>query len=186
MELEKVKFQISALFNRVSKLHDKEFEILPNVWEKLNDAHSAVMRCVIGFRQYPDFDRMDRDELEIYLKTAELSEAQKDSMRDTNAKNNYYNKVITWKEIQEAHEMFNRFHSYLVKNRIFLSADLKSKFDTIDQLMWEIWVKNKVGEESGAVEMKLEVIKKSDGPIKTLLVEIEDLVRSRLYPGTTM
>src|ERR1700743_2551863 len=55
-ELEGVKFQINSMFSRVAKLHDKEFEILPNVWAKMNDAHAALLRCYWQFRRHNDFD----------------------------------------------------------------------------------------------------------------------------------
>ena len=35
-EIAKQQLQIDSIFNRVSKLHDKEYEILPQIWKYLN------------------------------------------------------------------------------------------------------------------------------------------------------
>src|SRR5690242_14921631 len=37
-ELEQLRFRISALLDRATKLHQREFEVLPDAWAKLNDA----------------------------------------------------------------------------------------------------------------------------------------------------
>jgi len=37
-ELEQYRYKINALFNRVTKIHEKEFEVLPEAWLKMQDA----------------------------------------------------------------------------------------------------------------------------------------------------
>ena len=89
---------------------------------------------------------------------------------------------MNWAEINEAYKFFLEFHQYLIKNSIFLSDELKSKFYDIDTLMWKLWVANKVGEEHGDSTMKLKGFEECDEPIERLMKEIEVLVRARLYP----
>jgi hypothetical protein len=54
-ELERLRHLLST---RVSKIHDKEFEVLPVAWLKLNDLHGAVHRAVdLTIKPYPDFQK---------------------------------------------------------------------------------------------------------------------------------
>jgi hypothetical protein len=41
-ELEELRFKISALMDRTTKLHQREFDTLPEAWTKLNDAYGAT------------------------------------------------------------------------------------------------------------------------------------------------
>ena len=136
----------------------------------------------MGFREHSDFDRMSNEEFEEYLKDSKLSESQKKFMRQSGSRNQSYNKLTTWIQINEAHEAFNKFNTYFIENRIFLSRDLKAKFEHINQLMWKLWVANKVGESSGNGLMALNGFQECDEPIKKLMKEIEEMVQVRLYP----
>lgn len=181
-ELEEVKFQINSLFSQVTKLHEKEFDVLPNIWAKVNIAHAALIRCTLRYSEHPDFDKISNEELEGYLKGSEFSESEKNMMRQSSGKNQIFSKIATWRQIVEAQEAFNKFNSYFIENRIFLNRDLKTKFENINQLMWKLWVANKVGESSGNGLMALNGFEECDEPIKNLMKEIEELVQGRLYP----
>ena|SRR5215207_8611448 len=41
-EIENFKFNINKLMDRATKLHQREFEVLPEIWSKLNDAFGAT------------------------------------------------------------------------------------------------------------------------------------------------
>lgn len=181
-ELEDVRFRINSIFNRLSKLHDKEFEVLPNAWGKLNQAYQAIMRCVMSYREFPDLDRLDNIELDEFLSGTTLSESSKRKIRDSTQKVRTYGDIMSWVDINDAHKAFFEFHSYIVANRIFLRSDLKNKFDAVDDLMWKMWVSHKVGKDSGNYRLQYEEFQKNDPTIKSLMAEIENLVQGRLQP----
>ena len=62
-EIERLKYQINSLLNRVTKIHEKEFEVLPAAWNKLYDALEMISSFTSTFQQYPDLDRFSPDEL---------------------------------------------------------------------------------------------------------------------------
>ena len=45
-ELENFKYKINSLFSRVSKIHEKEFEVLPEIWSRLHDAKDIISALV--------------------------------------------------------------------------------------------------------------------------------------------
>lgn len=65
-ELERLRHLLST---RVSKIHEKEFEVLPIAWLMLNDLHGAVHRAVdLTIKHYPDFKNFSEEQLEAFLK----------------------------------------------------------------------------------------------------------------------
>ena len=76
-EFEKYKFEISKLFNRISKIHEKEFEILPTLWVKLQNSFSIFITLSHPFQSWPDLNQYSSEELDSFLKKCELSDYQK-------------------------------------------------------------------------------------------------------------
>ncbi|QXD15830.1 hypothetical protein GQ464_002455 [Rhodocaloribacter litoris] len=54
--LEEVRYDINARFSRVSKVHDKEFEVLSTAWRKLLDAYEFFAGITHPLQSYPDLD----------------------------------------------------------------------------------------------------------------------------------
>ena len=63
-ELEQLRYKVSALLDRAVKLHQREFDALPEAWSKLNDVYWYVRSFVHPFQTYPDLDRMNPDQQE--------------------------------------------------------------------------------------------------------------------------
>jgi hypothetical protein len=57
-ELEELKFQINTLMDRTLKLHQREFDVLPEAWGRLNDAFKVIRPVTLGFQQSPDVNAM--------------------------------------------------------------------------------------------------------------------------------
>lgn len=182
-ELEEVRFRISSIFNRVTKLHDKEFEILPEVWGKLNDARLAVLRCAYQFRQHPNLNLLPEDQLQDFLTKKEFSEQEIQSVKQSDDRNDSYGNVITYRQIGEAHLATLEFRATLTKYRIFLMPDLRERFDNIEERLGAILISHQVGVASKNQSMWIESLTEHQKPIELLMKEIEELVRQRLRPS---
>ena len=66
-ELENVRFEINKLMDRTVKLHQREFDVLPEAWALLVDAHGITNAAISAFQQYPDVGRMDEAQLNEFL-----------------------------------------------------------------------------------------------------------------------
>src|ERR1700726_3579292 len=55
-ELKHLKFSINAQMDRATKLHQKEFESLPEAWARLMHAHGNIMAVVSRFQSTPDLN----------------------------------------------------------------------------------------------------------------------------------
>ncbi len=77
-EIEILKHEINSLYSRVSKIHQKEFEVLPAAWFKLNELHGTVLIALDRtLKSYPDFEHMPEGRFEEFLSTSRLTENQK-------------------------------------------------------------------------------------------------------------
>lgn len=93
-ELEQLRYKVSALLDRAVKLHQLEFDALPEAWSKLNDAYWYVRSFVHLFQTYPDLDRMNPDQQEEFIVNCQLQEWEKVQLRQAPEKINFYKSAI--------------------------------------------------------------------------------------------
>jgi hypothetical protein len=181
-QLEQLKFSINTLFDRTVKLHQYEFDVLPELWAKLNEAFGYVSSFVSPMQSYPDLDRMSPAHLEDFLAKSELAEFQKDELRTGNEKTRRHMKVRFWYDLQEAQQKYGEFNSAFVAKSIFLQQDLKDQMKELRDMMYDALFERKFEEQypdprQGRFE-KCGVLRK-EGPQK--LEEIGTGVRARLW-----
>lgn len=179
-ELEDFKYRINALFNRIVKIHEKEYEVLPAAWAKLYDAKDYIYSLVSVLQQYPDFSRLKEAEIKSILKSYNWEEHQMDDLINANDKNKHFQDRIFWERLSEARSKFSDFHNYIVRNRIFLSKELKEQFNKADDLIWSALVTREAGEEAKNHKMIHESYKKLKENIEPIITDIEKLVQERL------
>jgi hypothetical protein len=179
-ELEQTRYTINSLFSRVSKIHEKEFEVLPEAWSQMHDALFSLTRFTKPFKQYPNVDAMTEPQLDNFLKQSPIAEFQKQTLKEERNKLEYYRECVFYHELNEVKKACSTFHTYTQKNSIFLSPDLKEYFSKIDDLMWDAAVDKEVGHEAQDREMKKEAWKKVKEEVIPLKNKIEELVQARL------
>src|SRR6266699_2625129 len=52
-EIEHVRHEINSLFSRVSKIHDREFEVLPTAWKLLHKSFARAFQACSPLREFP-------------------------------------------------------------------------------------------------------------------------------------
>lgn len=179
-ELENFRHKINTLFNRVVKIHEKEYEVLPEAWAKLHDAKDKISNIVHPFQQYPDFSLLPETEIRRTLQKYKLDDYQINVLISSHDRNQYFQERIFWQRLEEAKSKFFDFHSYIIRNRIFLSEELKEQFNKADDLLWDVLITREVGEEAQDHKMKYESYQMLKKDIETILVTIEKLVQKRL------
>jgi hypothetical protein len=179
-ELEDFKYKINTLFNRAVNIHEKEYDVLPTAWTKLHDAKDYISSLVSPLQSYPDFLRLTEAEIKSLLKGYKWEDHQIYSLINAHDKNEYFQERIFCQRVGEAQSKFYEFHSYIVRNRIFLSAELKEQFNRADDLMWDALITRKVGEEAKNYTMNYEAYKKLKENIDAIITSIEKLVQERL------
>jgi hypothetical protein len=180
-ELEDFRYKIRTLFNRIVKIHEKEYEVLPEAWVKLHDARDSVSFLVKPWQSYPNFNRLKESNIRELLKTKyKWSDKQITELIDAENKDIFFNKVIFNQSCDDTQKKIIDFHRYIVRNSIFMSKELKEQFSKADDLMWTSFVNKKVGEEYGNFEKIQKSYKELEENVNSILDTIENLVQKRL------
>jgi hypothetical protein len=181
-ELEQLRFRINTLFDRTVKLHQYEFDVLPELWAKLNEAFGHVSSFVSPMQSYPDLDRMTPAHLEDFLTKSEIAEFQKEELRTGNDKTRRHMKIRFWYDLNEAQQKYSEFNSAFVFKSIFLQQELKGAMTELRDMMYEALFEKKFEEQypdarPGRFE-KCDALRK-EGPQK--LEGVGEKVRLRLW-----
>lgn len=180
--LEHYRYQINSQFNRIVKIHDKEFEVLPKAWHLLNDSYGHLMSIANLFQQWPDLNRYSPEQLDSFLEKCELQDFQKEELRLQNDKIEYYKTAAYWIRLNIARNKFNEFRSYLQYNKIFLSRDLFDLFHQIEVVMIEAEAELENPEnEDNPWRGTSRAYKKLTENENELLGQIESSVQKRLH-----
>lgn len=136
--LEKYRYDIVCEYNRISKIHEKEFEVLPISWYKLQDSYSHFLNLASPIQQWPDINNYTNKQLESFLESCELKEFQKEEILKSEDKQRYYQNCAYWIRLSKASETFIDFRKYLRYNKIFLNHEMFDLFSQVESLLIEV------------------------------------------------
>jgi hypothetical protein len=101
-EAERLKADVNRLLDRATKLHAREYEILPAAWGLLSKAHGATASLESSIQVRPDLDAMRPEQLDEFLQRSELSEWQKLDIAKSTEKGATYARHLVWLQIGQA------------------------------------------------------------------------------------
>jgi hypothetical protein len=134
-ELEHLKGEINAQFDRTTKLNQREFEALPEAWRRLSGAYAVVVTLVSRFQSIPDVSRMYPDQLEDFLADSELSEWERQAIRDATDKTEAYRRQFEPYKIAKAKKASHKFYVFFRSNGIFIREPIRKLFEMVDDLV---------------------------------------------------
>lgn len=180
-ELERLRHLLSS---RISKIHEKEFKVLPRAWLMLNDLHGSVALALdLTFKIYPDFRLFTEDQFEEFLTAgpaSRFSNFQKDELRklNTSDRQDYFINAMAGMYLDAAKEKQRKFHNYLIEHRIFMNDELRKKFGAVDQSLSLALDSYDVGKNSDA-----ELVRSAQEEVnnlKGMVDEVEQAIQTRL------
>lgn len=181
-ELEHLKFSINAQMDRATKLHQREFEALPEAWARLMDAHGVVASLVSRYQSTPDLNRMTGDQLADFLSNSELVEWQRQAVRDAGDKTSAYRNQFEPFKIAKAKKISRKFYLYFRKNGIFVREPIKQQFEQLDQLMLDALTEHQMNFQHKTREFKSIDRLASEG--EKMVKALEGEVQKRLWDST--
>lgn len=180
-EIEQLKSNLTRAFDRVSKLHQREFEVLPEVWAKTNDAYWATRSLVASIQTYPDLNRMQPAQLEEFIVKCELAEWQKDELRASTNMTEYYRDNIYWHRLQGAQNALRAANVTLSKSGIFIRPEIKTNLDDLLDLAWRAISEDEINHQHNPQPRLREDIAKLNSQGDKIRAELEQQIRERLY-----
>jgi hypothetical protein len=180
-ELEELRYKINALLDRALKLHQHEFDTLPDAWSRLNDSWGLALSVISPLQSYPDLDRMSAPQLEQFLASSPLDLWEQDELKGKSQKMDYYRGRIAWRRLAEAREKSRETHIFLRKNGIFILPSIRKKFDVLDEMIWDALVEHETNLTMNAfprLTQKADALRRQSD---ALFKELEGEVQSRLW-----
>jgi hypothetical protein len=150
-EMAHLKLRIDGQLDRAVKLNQREFEVLPDIWGKITEAHEHALSLVSPMRRYPDFSKMDDKQRDETLAKSELSEWQKAELRTLGGfdQNTYYIKAIYWHELHSAKVASGKASDAVTKNGMFLSPDTFARLNKFCVEMFRAIQTHEINKEVG-------------------------------------
>jgi hypothetical protein len=184
-ELQELKRKFDIELNRVAKILDKEFSILPEAWVRLQDAYSAVGYIVSLFHSYPDLDRFLPEQREEFIQKSRLNDSHKREVLNAPERNKAktYQQIIFWYELGDAKTKLAEYSTFIRKNSIFLRKALKEKFLAIESLLGGAIIDREVGFGEEGIQLWRTAYKTVNDQITPLVKELDDLMQSALHKG---
>lgn len=128
-EIERLRYRISALMDRTTKLHQHEFEVLPGLWARIGDAVGSAQWVVSRLQSVPGLDRMSPEVLEEFFEEVNLTPRQRDDLRavPVNERNAEYLRLTFWRKMTAARNDSAELNNFLLAQGIFIQPELKAK-----------------------------------------------------------
>ena len=177
-ELERLRHRLSS---RISKIHEKEFEVLPKAWFMLNELHGSVVLALdLTLKFYPDFRQLPDAQFEEFLTTTRLTDYQKQGLRNASDRSKYFTQAMAGIYMDDANERQRIFRNYLIENRIFMTDELRTKFGTAIDSLTTALTQYGVGKDAKNWEMERSG-QQEVSRLRAMIDDVEQAVQRRLH-----
>jgi len=180
LELQRLHLEIDSMLSGTLKLQEREFQLLPEAWQKLDEAHALVNLLVSPGQEYPNVDRMTLPELEEFLSKSEFTETQKQRIRIASNRLKVYEEITFWLRLKRVKIAIRDLQNFVARNGIFFPVSIKDKFSLILNSFWSAITSKEVGYEAENYKMQNEGWTKIQEEAEPLYKAIEDEIQARL------
>lgn len=182
-QLHRLKARVDSMASGVIRLHQKEFEVLPEAWGLLSEAMGTVTWVASPMQQYADVGRMDNAELDEFLASTEFLESQKKLLRnqvDRRERSNEYQRMTDRQRNNKALNTIHLFQDYVSRNVIFLTPELRDKFEEVRKVLYAAVIAKQIGVEASDWKIQSQGWKKVEEEATPLFNEIRGLIEKRI------
>ena len=139
-QMARLQLDLDVVKGQMSKLHDQEFVVLPDVWRKMAAALGAIMNATDFSRVYPSTIGMNEGELAEYLETAPLLTWEKGTIKDfpkekQQDRDATLRNMLDWAGYRQSRQFTDDFRGFMQSQRIFMSQDLAKELDRCGDLV---------------------------------------------------
>lgn len=186
-ELEQLRFQINKTFDWTVKLNTHEFEILPRLWELINDAYFSVDDFTSRIQHYADLNNSNLHELDYVLENSDLPEYQQREIRAADDKTKVYSGYIFWKKYRAVAEKFQAFDRYAIAKTVFLQPPLVGMIEHLRKLMSDALVEKEIEQREPNPRLgrwaKCDLFREEGPDVRD---QIQKVVRDRLWSSSAV
>lgn len=183
-EIERLRGDLTKSFDRAAKLHQREFEALPKIWDKVSEAYWAAASLVSPMQMHADLNRMLPKQLESFVAQSELAEWQKDELMASSDKTKKYQELIYWHKLSRCFNLHQDANIALSRTGIFVQDPIKEKLQAILDLAHGALVEDQINHEHPPLKfserLKADIDRmRTDG--KAWMEDVEGLIKARIW-----
>lgn len=179
-ELQRLRIEIDSLVSGRLKLQQKEFDLLPEAWGKLDLAYGQVTALVSPFQQLANLDTLTPVQLEEFLESTQLLPSQKQEVRVAREKMKTYDEIKMRYRLRDVKLAISEFHNFIARNGIFFPKTLKDNLNKISELLWAALTSKEVGMEAKDYKMQREGWDQIQKDARPIYVAVEQEIQARL------
>lgn len=183
IELSKLKQRLDTAASGLNRIHQKEFEVLPEAWGLLDEAMNTLKWVVSPMQSYTDVSRMSDDDWKDFLEGVEaFGKAEKRFLLglSSRSRQDEYNRLYDSHKNWLAEKAIRDFQKYAARHSIFLPEDLRIQFDAIRHLLWSASVAKSVGRQADDWTLQREGWEKLEQQAEPLFQDIRRAIQSRI------
>lgn len=183
-EIERLKSELTKSFDRAEKLHQREFETLPEVWGKVSEAYWAAASLVSPLQMHSDLNRMQQKQLASFVAQSDLAEWQKEEVLSSSDKTKKFQELIYWHKLSRCFKASRDADIALSKVGIFVLDPIKEKLQAIIDLSRGALTEDQINHEhppqrhSDRLNSDIDRMR-TDG--KEWMEEAERLIKNRIW-----
>lgn len=183
-EIERLKNELTKSFDRATKLHQREFDVLPQIWDQVSEAYWATASLVSPLQTISDLNRMQPKQLAAFVAESELLDWQKDDVLASGDKTKTFNEILYWHKLNRVSQSHRAADIALSRSGIFVQDTIKEKLQAILDLVRGALIEDQMNHEhppsrfSERLHSDIDRIRPEGG---TWMLEAEKLIKARLW-----
>ena len=185
-EMEEYKTNLNLRYYRKSSFSKDELDILKQLWAHFIETFYSFNKTCASFKTYPNVSKMSEQELQEYLSSIEfITISDRERILNSHEKQKEINKLLNLISLQETNNNLYNCIKYLDKNSMFITPNIKDKFDILSKKMrsalvsYDMYLRMKIQDFEG--KTIYEVHNKALTEIGSLKKEIEKEIQQALF-----
>jgi len=178
----KLKVEIDSMLSGALKFQEREFDVLPGVWDKLYQASAHINWFTSRASFATRVTDMEDFQFEEWVETLEFSAMHKGELHRAQPEDRQglFEQLDFIYKTSKVRKVFGEYQQYLQANAIFFPLDLKTKLAKIEDALWQ-----QIADREALKQMKDWGLEKDPATtfekvIPPLRDEVELLIRKRL------
>ena len=186
-EIERLRSDLTKSFDRATKLHQREFEVLPKIWDEVCEAYWATASLVSPLQTMPDLNRVQEKHLSSFIAQSELADWQKEELMLENDKTKTYGEMIYWHKLHRVNQAHRTADIALNRNGVFVKDAIKDKLKSILDLSRGALIEDQMNHEHPPTRFNQRLHDdadriRTDG--KLWMEEAEAMIKARLWDNS--
>ena len=183
-EMGKVQADLDHLKDRGTRSNEREYQAITQTWERFVEAFRATKAAIAQFIRHFDLGRMPEDDLKSFLEANEVPERSRTYILDASDKNHAFSNYVRHKALNDAGSAIETVRDTLLKQSVFIPADLYRQFDAAVSRLHRAWVEQSMEDpyQNRGDQVDSMALIRSEG--QSMYEALRDAVRARLLRTT--